>query len=77
MLPETRAVPASWAPFWGLLSGEQPGIPSEMLLCNAEREQVAGNVSADGGIEPSLKAVMPELINFSLAIRVILILITK
>lgn len=48
-----------------------------MLLCNAEREQVAGNVSADGGIEPSLKAVMPELINFSLAIRVILILITK
>jgi len=40
-----------------------------VLFSDAEREQAEGNMSSDGRIEPSLKAVMPQLMNFFLAIR--------
>lgn len=54
------------------------GIPPVMGFASAEMEQVEWNRSPDGGTEPvDLKAVMLKLINFSLAIRVILILIME
>lgn len=49
-----------------------------MPFANAEMEQVEWNMCPDGWIEPvDLKAVMLKLINFSLATRVILILIME
>lgn len=78
MLSEAPALPSSWTLCWGLLSEEQLRMPPVMLFANAEMEEVERNMSPDGGIEPvDLKAVMLKLINFSLAIRVILILIME